>query len=223
MELNLPTAEEIKAAWRRIARAAQPPREPPAPEPPAPEPPAPESPPEPPACEPLCSRAQEYAAMAMSKEAALVIRTAYHVLDLSRGAEEPDPCFDAQLEMMQVVFKHALLRLQAAYPGEFSGFSKNSHGQVVDWSVRLYACGQKVPAAVAAAEEVGYNLTGAAAEFLLWREAHRPASEPRHGNAAGLASASVMVYWCNDMFAWALLMCIAFIRRTRKSAPRSAG
>ena len=44
-------------------------------------------------------------------------------------------------------------------------------GQVVDWTVRLYACGQKVPAAVAAAEEVGYNVAGAAAEFLLWREA----------------------------------------------------
>ena len=35
----------------------------------------------------------------------------------------------------------------------------------------MYASSQKVPAAVAAAEEVGYNLTGAAAEFLLWREA----------------------------------------------------
>jgi hypothetical protein len=71
---------------------------------------------------------------------------------------------------VQVVFKHALLRLQAAYPGEFDDFAEDSHRLVVDWTIRMYASSQKVPAAVAAAEEVGYNLVGAAAEFLLWRE-----------------------------------------------------
>jgi hypothetical protein len=170
VDLKLPTADAIKAAWRRIAKVAQPPPPPP-PETPAPEPPAPESAvPEPPVREPLCSRAQEYATMATSKEAALVIRLAYRLLDLSRGADEPDPSLDAELDLVQVVFKHALLRLQAAYPGEFDGFAEDSHRLVVDWTVRLYARSQKVPAAVAAAEEVGYNLAGAAVEFLLWRE-----------------------------------------------------
>jgi hypothetical protein len=170
VDLKLPKAEEIKAAWRRIARAEQPPPPPPQSEPLEP-PLAPESAvPEPPVREPPCSRAQEYAAMAMSNEAALVIRLAYRALDLSRDADEPDPYYDAELEITQVVFKHALLRLQAAYPGEFDGFAEDSHRLVVDWTVRLYARSQKVPAAVAAAEEVGYNLAGAAVEFLLWRE-----------------------------------------------------
>ena len=88
---------------------------------------------------------------------------------------------DAKLEMMQVGFKHALLRLQAAYPTEFGCFSEDSYRQIIDWMVRLYACGQKIPAAVAAAEEVGYNLAGAAVEFLLWREARERAEACRCG------------------------------------------
>ena len=89
-----------------------------------------------------------------------------------------------------MVVKHALRGLQAAYPGELPLLS---HGQVVDWTVRLYACGQKVPAAVAAAEEVGYNLAGAAAEFLLWCEARERAEACTCGGASEYQCNGVLV------------------------------
>ena len=79
---------------------------------------------------------------------------------------------------------------------ESSAASQRTHTvKILDWTVRLYACGQKVPAAMAAAEEVGYNLAGAAVEFLLWREARERAEACRCGGASECAS--VMVYWCN--------------------------
>ena len=91
VDLKLPTADAIKAAWRRISKAAQPPPPPP-PETPAPEPPAAESAvPEPPVREPLCSRAQEYATMATSKEAALVIRLARAAAARARRGAPPPP------------------------------------------------------------------------------------------------------------------------------------
>ena len=163
--IALPSADEVKAAWRRIARA-QAPEPPPSPQPAAPEPPAAAVPPPEHVCcdactADMCPRAHTILDMATSWEAAGLITAAYAVASLARHGR--DAHFNRKLEHAQVDYRHALRRLKEAYPGDHCGWSQNSARQVMEWTVRLEAAGQSIPAAVAAARRVGFPLQQAAA------------------------------------------------------------
>jgi len=168
--LSLPTADEINAAVRRLTRAAR--SEPPAaPEPPPAEPPPPPPPMPPP--KPLSPEAQAQLAMAMSPEAAAVIKPAYiiarrtHPSRLARVASLDD---DEELELAQVRFKHALRRLAAAFPGEYSKeycrWDEHSAPEVVDWTVRVHCTGHRIRAAEVAAVVARFDLQKATDDRL---------------------------------------------------------
>ena len=61
-------------------------------------------------------------------------------------------------------------RLHSAVFTEFQDWSADSAVDVVGWTVRLAAAGHSVPAAVAAARSVGFNLQSAAADEARARE-----------------------------------------------------
>ena len=168
--LSLPTADEIKAAVRRLVRAAR--SEPPAaPEPPPAEPAEPPPPlaPAPLPPEPLSPEAQAQIDMAMSPEAAAVIKPAYiivrrtHPSRLARVASLDD---DEELELAQVRFKHALRRLAAAFPEEYSKeycqWDEHSAREVVHWTVRVHCTGHRIRAAEIAAAVARFDLQKAA-------------------------------------------------------------
>ena len=67
----------------------------------------------------------------------------------------------AKLELAQVRYRHALRRLQCAYPGELCGFSQNSAREMVHWAIRVEALAGPVPAARAAACKVGFDFNTA--------------------------------------------------------------
>ena len=125
--LPLPTADEIKAAWRRIARAARS-QEPPPPQP-LPEP-APEPEPVPHVCseacagDEMCPRARALLEAAMSREAAVLIIAAFSVWALG-GGDGTDSFFDEELQVAQVRYSHALRRFKHEYP-EFCGWGERS-------------------------------------------------------------------------------------------------
>ena len=181
--LPLPTADEIKAAARRLARAARS-APPAAPEPPPAEPPPPA--PVPPPHEPLSPETQAQIAMAMSPEAAAVIKPAYivarrtHPSRLARVASLDD---DEELELAQVRFKHALRRLAAAFPEEYSKeycrWDEHSAREVVHWTVRVHCTGHRIRAAEIAATVARFDLQKAADDRLA--EMHRRAAPDARG------------------------------------------
>ena len=188
--LSLPTTDEVKAAVRRLARAARP--EPPAaPEAPLAEPAEPPLPPAPtpPPPEPLSPEVQAQIDMAMSPEAAAVIKPAYiiarrtHPSRLARVASLDD---DEELELAQVRFKHALRRLAAAFPEEYSKeycrWDEHSAREVVHWTVRVHCTGHRIRAAEIAAAVARFDLQKAADDRLA--EMHRRAAPDARGEGA---------------------------------------
>ena len=116
--------------------------------------------------EEMCPRALALLDMAMSKEAAMAIVPAFKVFT-QIAQHGSDAFFNEKLELAEVQYKHALRRLKQVYPDEFCGFSENSAWEVVSWTIRLSAFGQTIPAAVAAARAVGFDLQMAAAEYRV--------------------------------------------------------
>ena len=98
----------------------------------------------------------------MSKEAAAVVDAVFAELWELRGGRDPN--LNEGLEHAQVRFRHALRRLQAAYPGLFCSWSQQSSAQVFSWTLLLAARGHPIPAAEAAARRVGYDMQRAVAE-----------------------------------------------------------
>ena len=115
-------------------------------------------------CHDICTHGKELLEMARSPDAADAIAAAYHVAGCSRAAEREEVLeLDEELDHLQVTYKHALRRLVRAYPeSEFSRWDASSADDMVEWTIRLTALGQAIPAAVAAAQEVGFNLEKAA-------------------------------------------------------------
>ena len=128
-------------------------------------------------CVELPARAIANVEMAQSQEAAAAIDAAFAIMD--QGRRRKDPYFNKQLEIAQVEFKHALRDLRRAYPGEFCGITESDHNAIVGWTVRLSAFGISVPAAVAAARRVRFNMAGAVAEVVPQLEAARAAQGQR--------------------------------------------
>ena len=115
--------------------------------------------------------------MAQSQEATAAIDAAYEVMD--HGLRGKDPYFTIDLEIVQVRFKHALRDLRRSYPGQFCGIAESDHNAIIGWTVRLAAFGISIPAAVAAARRVNFNMAGAVAEVAPQIEAARAAQEGR--------------------------------------------
>ena len=119
--LDLPTADEIKAAWRKIRRAEQAAARQPAPAPPAApaaEPPSPlelESRAEQAAVKGLCPRARDLLEMSQSRAVAAAVgrawMLAHHIINA-----DADTFYDAELEVAQVQYKYTLRELKLAYP-----------------------------------------------------------------------------------------------------------
>ena len=113
----------------------------------------------------MCPHAHAMYDMATSQEASTAIAAAFLVVALSRRG---DKHFNKKLELQQVQadvhYRHALRRLQQAYPGEFCGFSQNSARQMVDWALRIEAMGLQVPAARAAAQKLCFDFESAVAD-----------------------------------------------------------
>jgi pyruvate/2-oxoglutarate dehydrogenase complex dihydrolipoamide acyltransferase (E2) component len=144
------------------------------PAPPTPEPPPAPPTPEPPPAPPPEQVDQAVLDMAMSEEAKAVIVAAYLLVARSRSSRcAPDD--DEQLQLLQVRFRHALRRLQAAHPEEYfceyCRWGEDSACAVIDWTVRLYAMGHPIPVAVAAAQRMRFDLDRAAADFSAARAA----------------------------------------------------
>ena len=98
--------------------------------------------------------------MAISLEAAIAIVAAYNVVGAERDGR--DPYFNERLEKAQVQYKHGLRRLKDAYPGEFCGFSEQSAKEMVYWTIDFESLGFSIPAAAAAARNIGFDLEKAA-------------------------------------------------------------
>ena len=128
-------------------------------------------------CVALPARARSNVEMAQSQEAAAAIDAAYEVMD--HGLRGKDPYFNIDLEIVQVRFKHALRDLRRSYPGQFCGIAESDHNAIIGWTVRLAAFGISIPAAVAAARRVNFNMAGAVAEVAPQIEAARAAQEGR--------------------------------------------
>lgn len=143
------------------------------PEQPPPEQPPPEPPPPPSVPLPLPERTSEPGFVreggdveldiALSKEAARAIWIAYQVRNLERDAG--DPYYDGELEMARVAFKHAVRRLKLAFPSLGCGMSEHDARWIVRWTVYLHAAGERIPAAEASAQKVGFDLASAAADY----------------------------------------------------------
>ena len=150
--LDLPTADEIKAAWRKIRRAEQAAARQPAPAPPAApaaEPPSPlelESRAEQAAVKGLCPRARDLLEMSQSRAVAAAVgrawMLAHHIINA-----DADTFYDAELEVAQVQYKYTLRELKLAYPGEFEHLGEGSAGEMVAWALRLEAAGHPIPVA----------------------------------------------------------------------------
>jgi hypothetical protein len=170
VSLSLPSADEIKAAWKRVAKAKRQEESAAAPAAPAPAAPAPSASPAPEsaasahecsdACSAgMCPRAKAMYDMATSQEASLAITAAFVVLRFLQSRSDPN--LNEKLELAQVRYRHALRRLQCAYPGELCGFSQNSAREMVHWAIRVEALAGPVPAARAAACKVGFDFNTA--------------------------------------------------------------
>ena len=173
--LPLPTAEEIKAAWRRISRAARSQESPP---PLAPEPaaePEPEPEPEPHVCseacagDEICPRARALLEAAMSSEAAVLIIAAFSVWALG-GCDGAYSFFDEELQVAQVRYTHALRRFKQKYP-EFCGWGERSAKLVMLWTVGCAAADHPIPVAEKVASRVGFDMPRAVAACKADREA----------------------------------------------------
>jgi hypothetical protein len=171
--LTLPSADEIKAAWKRVAKAKRQEESAAAPAAAAPAAAAPSASPAPEsaasahecsdACSrDLCPRAKAMYDMATSQEASVAIAAAFLVYRFSLGRCNPN--LNEKLELAQVRYRHALRRLQCAYPGELCGFSQNSAREMVDWAIRVEALAGPVPAARAAARKVGFDFDRAVSD-----------------------------------------------------------
>ena len=151
---------EARVAIGGLERAADVLEPPPA----VPEPPPPELPPMPPEGTPARVRLD----MIMSREAAPVIAAAYTIAHRTHprfGRARP-LAEDEQLELAQVQLKHALRRLKAAHPDALEGCPWDEHAarSVVSWTVDVHSTGHVVPATVAAARRVKFDLDRAAAD-----------------------------------------------------------
>jgi hypothetical protein len=172
VKLPLPAADEIKAAWRQITKTSR--QEPPAATPSPPPPPPPPAPPAEHVCseactDGMCPRARARIEAAMSTEAAVLIVAAFGVISAKSCGR--DPHFNEELELADVRFRHALRRLQQAYPGEFCSWSQHSTALVIQWTLRCACVGHPIPAAEAAARRIGLNMEWAMAKCKADMEA----------------------------------------------------
>ena len=123
VQLELPSADAIKATTRRIAKAARPPAEPPPPEALAEAPPTPAAEPTEHVCsdacsaEELCPRARALVDAAMSEEAAHAIAWAYEVASLRRAARNTEELSTEreELDTADLSLGYALRRLLQVY------------------------------------------------------------------------------------------------------------
>ena len=153
-EAAVMTAEVSVCGLERVTVPQPEPSEPPAvPSPPPPEPPKPDE-------EPMSAQAEACLDMARSPEAASAIKCAFSALASSRRGR--DTYFNEDLEIAQVRYKHALRRLQRAYPGVFCGWSEHAPDRMSDWVLMWECMGHSIPAAVAAAHVCRWNLQKAA-------------------------------------------------------------
>ena len=170
VKLQLPTAAEIQAAWRTLARAAEQPAPPPEPEP-EPKPPPPADPPAPPplpASPPPPESPPQVGKMLES--GVLLVNTTFinelkssilvgkalvaathlegHVPAESEGQSdqeegETDDSEDEAAEQATVAYKHALRRLSKAYPKiTFDGVSSDSTAVAGEENSTLCRCGE---------------------------------------------------------------------------------
>ena len=119
----------------------------------------------------MCPRAKAMYDMATSQEASLAIVAAFVVHRFSQGRSDPN--LNEKLELAQVRYRHALRRLQGAYPGELCGFSQNSAREMVYWAIRVEALAGPVPAARTAARKVGFDFDRAVSDMRLARDCAR--------------------------------------------------
>ena len=141
--------------------------------------------------EQMCPRGREILDMAMSREAAATIITAYTIMVINRQMNACDPYsveFTQQRDkpdLAEIRFKHALRKLREAYPrGDHCKWShEQSSSQVVDWTIGLEAAGYPIPAAAAVAARVGFNLKGAAARWAACKEADACHGRGKSGGA----------------------------------------
>ena len=110
--------------------------------------------------EPMSAQAEACLDMARSPEAASAIKCAFSALSSSRRGR--DTYFNEDLEIAQVRYKHALRRLQRAYPGVFCGWSEDAPERMYDWVLMWECMGHSIPAAVASSHVCRCNLQKAA-------------------------------------------------------------
>jgi len=116
-----------------------------------------------------------------SAEAAALVDAVFAELWASRGGR--DPHFNERLEHAQVRFRHALRRLQAAYPGMFCGWSQRSVAEVYDWTLRLAAIGHPI------------RSRGGSAAHWLGHAAGRGGCKGTHGGAPCGGQVNCEVTW----------------------------
>ena len=119
--------------------------------------------------------------MLTSTEATPAIAWASRVVHLSRFMH---PLLDEELDLSQakaaVRYRHALRRLQLAYPdvAPVCEFSQNSSGEMIDLTVRMEAMGLRVAAARAVAQKLGFNFECAVTEYRESVRRHRASAAP---------------------------------------------
>ena len=115
-------------------------------------------------CGGKCPRARAHCAAARSHEAGVVIFAAYGVNSYLRGGEG----WEGELEIAEVMFKHALKALVRKYPDlTFSELSvtdlKQSAHRIIGWTAQLASWGEIIPTAVRGAKFAGVVLHASAA------------------------------------------------------------
>ena len=91
-------------------------------------------------------------------------------------------------------FKHAMRRLAAAHPAALDGCPWAEQGVqgargMLDLTVRVHSTGHRIPAAIAAAQRVYFDLDKAAADCFA---AHSGQVQQKEGGGEGERSASAL-------------------------------
>lgn len=116
----------------------------------------------------ICPRARAMHDMLTSPEATAAIAWAFRVVHLSRFMS---PQLDEELDLSQaraaVKYRHALRRLQLAYPdvAPVCELPQNSTRQMIELTVRMDAMGLGVAAARTVAQEVGFDFERAVTDY----------------------------------------------------------
>ena len=104
----------------------------------------------------ICPHARAMRDAATSQEAGVVILAAFHARGIELRAS--DVHCNEELEVAQVRYRHALRRLQDAYPGMFCDYSSRSWDDFVHFAAKMVALGEHMPIAHAAARKSGLDL-----------------------------------------------------------------